>query len=151
MICTSNRDREGQYYAFAQVFRGGCIELVGTVLSVEQGEPAKPTVFPRQYELSLVQHDLPVALQVLETLGIPAPAYLCVSLLNIHQQQIGVKTAYGMGYRILPPHLPDIVAAPVYLETFEAAPANMAGQALDAVWNVVGVDQSETPLPGRAR
>lgn len=147
VICTSNLDQQGQHYAFAQIFRDGCIELVGTALTLERGEPAKPTIFPQQYELSLVQHDLPVSLQALETLGIPAPAYLCVSLLNIHRRQIEISTRHGPGYQTLPAHLVDIVSAPVYLDAFDVELATMVGPALDPLWNAVGIDHSQTNLP----
>lgn len=151
VVSTSNHDEQGQHYAFAQVFRDGCIELVGAIQTTDQGEPGKPTIFPQSYELSLIQHDLPVALQALDELGIPAPAYLCVSLLNVHQLQVAVKASYGVGLRRLPAHFPDIVSAPVYLDAFDVAPAVMAGSALDALWNSVGIDHSETPAVEQAR
>lgn len=149
VVCRSNGDAQGQHYAYAQVFRDGCFELVGALLTVDQGEPARPTIFPQQYELAHVQHDLPALLQALETLGIPAPAYLCVSLLNVHRLQVAIKTQFGPGFRTLPGHLPDVVAAPVYLHAFDAAPAVMVGPAFDALWNAVGIDHSESDLPGR--
>jgi hypothetical protein len=151
VMCTSHGYGQGENDAYAQIFRDGCIELVGAVLTLDRGEPPNPTIFPQQYELTLVQHDLPVSLQALETLGIPAPAYLCVSLLNVHRQQVEISTQYGPGYRALPAHLPDIVSAPVYLDAFDVAPAIMAGPALDTLWNAVGIDHSQTTLPGRTR
>ncbi|CAB3773925.1 transcriptional regulator [Burkholderia paludis] len=149
VICTGTRDAQGQSDAYAQVFRDGCIELVGSLLTLNEGQPARSTIFPQQYELTLVQHDLPVSLQALETLGIPAPAYLCLSLLNVREHQVRVTTGVGPMYRMFPAHLSDVVSAPVYLDTFEGAPAIMVGPAIDTVWNAVGVDHSETGLPGR--
>ena len=148
VICTSNWDEQGQHYAFAQVFRDGCIEFVGQLLTVDRGEPPQPTLFPAQHELALLQHDLPVAIQALMTLGIPAPVYLSVSLLHVHRLQVAIKTTWGVAYATLPTHLPDVVSAPVYIEDFNVAPAVMVGSALDALWNAVGIDHSQTNLGG---
>ncbi|MDN7992954.1 ATP-binding protein [Burkholderia orbicola] len=50
VICTSNTDRQDQHYAFAQLFRDGCIELVSVLTTEEQGNPPLPTIFPATYD-----------------------------------------------------------------------------------------------------
>lgn len=151
VICTSNTNAQGQHYAFAQVFRDGCVELVGALVTDDRGEPPRPTLFPVQYEQALVQHGLPAALQALTALAIPAPVYLSVSLLNVHRLQVAIRTDWGFGQATLPAHLPDVVSAPVYIEDFNVAPAVMAGPALDALWNAVGIDHSQTDFGGARR
>jgi hypothetical protein len=133
------------------VFRDGCIELAGQLVTSDRGEPLRPTLFPAQHELALVQHDLPAAIQTLLALKIPAPAYVCVSLLNIHRLQVTINNRYGNAYPTLPAHLSDIVSAPVYVEDFDVAPAIIAGPTLDALWNAIGIDHSQTNFGESAR
>lgn len=151
VVCTSSSDGQGPQYAFAQVFRDGCLELVGRLLRLDRGESARPTIFPQQYEQTFVQHDLPAAFRTLETLGIPAPAYLCVSILDVHRLQVETHNAFGPAYPRLPAHLFEIVSSPIYLDAFDSAPADIVGPALDPLWNAVGIDHSQTPLVARAQ
>jgi hypothetical protein len=146
VICTSSSDAQGQHHAYAQAFRDGCLELVGAMLTIDRFEPPRPTLVPQQYEQTLVQHDLPAAFRSLASLDIPAPAYLCVSFLNVHRLQVETYNAFGPMYPTLPAHLADIVSAPIYLDTFDVVPADIVRPALDPLWNAVGIDRSQTPL-----
>ena len=151
VICTSSSDAQGQHRAYAQAFRDGCLELVGVMLTIDRFEPPRPTLVPMQYEQTLVQHDLPATFRALAALGVPAPAYLCVSFLNVHRLQVETYNAFGPAYPALPAHLTDIVSAPIYLDAFEVEPAHIVVSALDPLWNAVGIDRSQTPLLGGAR
>ncbi|WP_185643558.1 helix-turn-helix domain-containing protein [Burkholderia sp. Bp8990] len=145
VICTSNTDRQDQHYAFAQLFRDGCIELVSVLTTEEQGNPPLPTIFPATYEPSLVQHALPVAFQALTTLGIPAPLYLSVSLLNVRGMRVAIRRPRtGLaGFPELPANLVDLTSSLRYVEDPAVAPAVLAGPAIDVVWNAVGIDHSQ--------
>ncbi|WP_241341762.1 AlbA family DNA-binding domain-containing protein [Burkholderia cenocepacia] len=145
VICTSNTDRQDQHYAFAQLFRDGCIELVSVLTTEEQGNPPLPTIFPATYEPSLVQHALPVAFQALTTLGIPAPLYLSVSLLNVRGMRVAIRRPRtGLaGFPELPANLVDLTSSLRYVEDPAVSPAVLAGPAIDVVWNAVGIDHSQ--------
>ncbi|MBR8093756.1 ATP-binding protein [Burkholderia cenocepacia] len=145
VICTSNTDRQDQHYGFAQLFRDGCIELVSVLTTEEQGNPPLPTIFPATYEPSLVQHALPVAFQALTTLGIPAPLYLSVSLLNVRGLRVAIRRPRtGLaGFPELPANLVDLTSSLRYVEDPAVSPAVLAGPAIDVVWNAVGIDHSQ--------
>ncbi|MEM5406330.1 ATP-binding protein [Paraburkholderia unamae] len=148
VICTSNTDREDRHYAFAQLFRDGSIEMVSILAIEEEGNPPLPTIYPAQYEPSLVQNGLPVAFQALTTLGIPAPLYLSVSVLNARGMRVAIRRpGTGLaGFPDLPANLVDLTSSLRYVEDPTVDPAVLAGPAIDVVWNAVGIDHRQVVI-----
>jgi len=145
VICTSAADEQRQHFAYAQLFRDGCIELVGAPATEQMGQPALATIYPREYELRLVQRGFPAIAETLAALEIPAPAYLFVSLLRVHNHRVFIRRPNGLsGFPQLPFHISELVASPVYIEDLGTDPATLLAPALDVLWNAVGVDQSQT-------
>jgi hypothetical protein len=150
VVCTSALDEHRQHFAYAQLFRDGCIELVATLTTGIAGEPGRPTIYPAQHELVLVQRGIPTIVQTLATLGTPMPAYLFVSLLGVHNLRVAItRPATRLaGFPSLPAHLAEIISTPVYVEDFGINAVELAGPALDALWNAVGIDHTQTNFGG---
>jgi hypothetical protein len=150
VICSTSPDVQGQYAGYAQLFRDGCIELVGALSTYMTGEPPAAVIYPNQHELPLVQHGLPMISQALATLEVPVPAYLFVSLLHIRSLRVVFQRPGSQyaEYPQIPAHLSEILSTPVYIEDFGAVAANIARPALDSLWNAVGVDHTQTNFVG---
>ena len=151
VICTSNRDAQRQHFAFAQLFRDGCIELAGALTADQRGDP-NPIIEPAVYERALVHHDLPAAIDALARLGIPAPAYLSLSVINAHDVRVGIGARMFPGdIPTVPAHLNTLVSPLVYVDDFGVSPVDLARSVIDVVWNAVGIDHSRTNFEGVAR
>ena len=81
-------------------------------------------------------------------LGIPAPAYVFVSLLGVQNLPVAVTRPQTRltGYPALPAHLLKISSATVYVEDFGADPATVLAPLLDVLWNAVGIEHTQTNL-----
>jgi len=150
VVCTTSPDGDRQYSAYAQLFRDGCIELVGLLSTGDVEQPPAPTIYPAQHELPLVQHGVPMIAQTLAALGVPAPVYLFVSL---HRRGAAYVTVFHPGTRHaenrpLPSHLADILSPPVYAEDLGVPTAELVAPALDPLWNAVGIDHTQTNFGG---
>jgi hypothetical protein len=153
VVCTTSPDGNRQCNAYAQLFRDGCIELVGPLSTGEVEQPPAPAIYPAQHELPLVQHGIPMIAQALAALGVPAPVYLFVSL---HRRDAVYVTVCRPGThhaenRPLPPHLTDLLSPPVYVEDLGVPAAELMAPALDPLWNAVGLDHTQTNFAGGRR
>lgn len=145
VVTVSASDGLHQHFAYAHLFRNGCIEMVAAPPTQPAGQPALPTLHPREYELRLVQRGFPAFTETLTALGIPAPAYLFVSLLRVQGHRVSIRRQAGQaGFPQLPPNISEVVAPPVYVEDFGADPATLLGPVLDVLWNAVGIDHTQT-------
>lgn len=60
VVCAISWDSDRKYNAYSQLFRDGCIELMG-LLSTGDVEPQPaPTIYPAQHRLPLVKHGVPM-------------------------------------------------------------------------------------------
>lgn len=145
-ICLSAADQQHQHFAYGQLFRDGRIELVGTPSVAEVGQDGARALYPAQHEYSLVRCSFPSATQAMTALGIPAPAYVFVSLLGVRNLRVAVTRPQTRltGYPALPAHLLEISSAPVYVEDFGADPATVLAPLLDVLWNAVGIEHTQT-------
>ncbi|QBR03770.1 helix-turn-helix domain-containing protein [Paraburkholderia pallida] len=148
VICPADRDAEDRVGGYAQLFRDGCIELVGCLTTHPlPGEGDRFTaLYPSQYELPLVHEALPAILETFAALDVPPPAYLFLSLLHLpNALRIGFQLP--LEYARFPPvpaHLSQIISAPVYVEDFGQQPLEMIRPVLDPVWNAVGEEHTQT-------
>ncbi len=69
-----------------------------------------------------------------------------MSLLRVQSLQVIFKRQgeHHATYRPIPSHLVDIVAPPVYLESFEGDWADIARPILDPLWNAIGEEHTLT-------
>jgi hypothetical protein len=145
VVCASDiREPNREYYAYAQLFRDGCIELVST-FAIDQGLDDRPIIYPPHYERPLVHHDLPAAIATLDALGISAPVYLALSWLGVGRLRVAAQ--HGLrpdSLPELPAHQDEIESPLVYVEELDVTPADLAGPALDVMWNAIGIDHSRT-------
>lgn len=144
VVCASEFHEHRQHYAYAQLFRDGCIELV-SAFTIDQGGDDQPIIFPPTYECPLVDRGLPACVAALTKLSIPSPIYLSVSWLGVG----GLRVAPRERLRpermpTLLPHQGEIESELVYVEDFEIAPAKMVAPAIDVLWNAIGIDHSQT-------
>ncbi len=145
VVCASEiRELNRQHYAYAQLFRDGCIELV-SAFAVDQMGDARPIVFPPKYERPLVQYDLPAVFATLAALAIPAPAYLSMSWLGTSGLRVAARERLQPNtLPSLMPHQSEIESPLVYVEDFVIAPTELAAQAIDVLWNAIGIDHTLT-------
>lgn len=144
VICFSENDEHMQHSAFAQVFRDGCIELVG-MPETFSFIPHQVVLYPTAYERHLVRAGLPAAIAALNALEVTAPIYLSVSLLNVRNLHVEAGAGQPEGYfPQLPSHVADIVSPLVYVEDLSRPAQEILSPALDSLWNAVGFSHSQT-------
>lgn len=132
VVCAGDiREPNNLHYAYAQLFRDGCIELPST-FAIAYGKGDRAVIFPSAYERPLVHTDLPVAFATLTALDTPTPVYLSVSWLDVG----GLRVAPHE--RLNPNKLPtpranqrEISSLLRYVDELTAAPAEIAGPAID--------------------
>jgi hypothetical protein len=150
VVCASHiRESSHLYYAYAQLFRDGCVEIL-SAFTVDQPGDEGPIIFPPNYERPLIQQDLPAAFATLAKLGIPAPLYLSVSWLGVGGLRIAPRARMRPdSMHKLPAHVDEIDSPLVYVEDLGVAPATIAGEAIDVLWNAIGIDHSRTDFAER--
>lgn len=150
VVCATHASGMEQPSAYAQVFRDGSVELVGVVDIRTIGHPPISAINPVRYEVPLVESGLPAILHAVAALDTPAPAYLFVALLNVWNQRIGFKDldSGGADSREIPPHLKELLCAPVYVEDFGTPPRELAREALAPLWHAIGIEGSQTQIAG---
>ncbi len=152
VVCATHASGSGmeQPSAYAQVFRDGSLELAGVADIKQIGRPPINAIIPVQYEVPLVESGLPSMFRALAALDTPAPAYLFVALLNVWNKRIGFKDpdSGGADSREIPPHLKELLCAPVYVEDFGTPPRELAREALAPLWHAIGMESSQTRLGG---
>ncbi|MGF6727448.1 hypothetical protein P3T43_006840 [Paraburkholderia sp. GAS41] len=128
-----------------QLFRNGCAELVGTDLLLTVDGDRSGIIEPSMCEFPMVRLDVPTIAQALASMGIPAPAYVFVSLTGISRRLVRVRQSgrYSAN-RALPAFIDDIVPPPVYVEDFGADLLPVLRPAFNVVWNAVGIVKSQT-------
>ncbi|KVZ44404.1 helix-turn-helix domain-containing protein [Burkholderia ubonensis] len=145
VVCPSHRALTRDHLAYGQIFRDGCVEIVGTYMTFDL--PGGPTgiIYPPLYEHPMMRHAAPAVGATLEALDVPAPAYLGLSLLGVagHPVQVLQSSRYEV-QRALPEYVREIVAPPVYLERWDDDWLAALRPAFDMVWNAVGIESTQT-------
>ncbi|MEM5344285.1 AlbA family DNA-binding domain-containing protein [Paraburkholderia azotifigens] len=152
VICPPRIDGAAPGPGFAQLFHDGSIELAGAVTARQLGKPAISVLAPAQYELPLVEHSLPAIVRAIAALDVPPPAYLFVTLLEVAGQRVGFQRPDGQWPEtpVIPGHLRELRAAPVYIEDFRTPPLELARAAVAPLWHAIGEEQTQTNFGGNA-
>jgi hypothetical protein len=89
------RQLQQDHTGYVQLFRNGCVELVGTDFLFTVDGDRSGIIEPSMYEFPLVRLDVPTIAQTLASMGIPAPAYVFVSLTEIHRRLVDIRQSGG--------------------------------------------------------
>lgn len=145
VVCEGPRQPQRDYAGYVQLFRNGSVELIGTDFMLTVDDERTGIIEPSMYEFPLVRLDFPAIAQTLASLGVPAPAYVFVSLTGIHRRLVHVRQEGGYSVnRALPIYVDQILPPPAYIEDFGADPLAALRPALDVIWNAVGIVTSQT-------
>lgn len=142
--------------AYAQLFRDGCMELVGThtLPDLVSGRQVVPVMQAESYFLS---PDYPTIYETMRALGIAPPALVFISWTHSRPFTVRLPINGGVGVSdwqdyALPDHLDRVVGPPAWIDSFEPTfeangmPRRIARMrpAFDVIWNAAGRVGSET-------
>ncbi|MEW6342949.1 MAG: ATP-binding protein [Pseudomonadota bacterium] len=155
VICQASPNGAGEILGYAQLFRDGCMEIVGSPFDVEAGSP-KQKIFalPLKAESFFIGHDYAAIFQTMDALRVVPPALVFISWLHTGNLAVRLPSDDNSGWieKRLPERLSRLVGPPAYLDSFDptfeingtARRIELIRPAFDVMWNALGRRGSQT-------
>lgn len=155
VICAATPNQDNEILGYAQLFRDGCMEIVGAPVDTVAG-PVKSQVIalPVKAESHFIGNDYAAIFQTMDALRVVPPALVFISWLNTGNVLVRLPTEDNSKLldARLPFHLTRLVGPPAYLDSFDPTfelngtvrRISMIRPAFDVIWNALGRRGSQT-------
>lgn len=155
MICAAHPNRDNEILGYAQLFRNGCMEIVGAPVDTVSGPVSNQVVaLPVKAESHFIGNDYAAIFQTMDALHVVPPALVFISWLNTGNVLVRLPTEDDSAWldTRLPFHLSRLVGPPAYLDSFDPTfefngtlrRIQLIRPAFDVIWNAVGRRGSQT-------
>lgn len=134
-------DHEGKATSYVQLFRKGFIEVVETALleprQLAEGRPKAKIIPSLSFEQKILEA-VPSYLKALESIGIPLPYSISLSLLDVRDFRMYVHASHAVFYDDAPINRDHLLTEEILVESFAEPPDVMLRPLFDQVWNACG-------------
>lgn len=140
-IILKSNDGEGKVESYVQLFRKGFVEIVESkLLEPRQFRHDGPKVkcIPSNYWERKILETFPGYLKALDSIGIPLPYSISLSLLNVRGFQLFLPPSHSVFYDGSPINHDHLLTEEVLLESIEEPVEKLLRPLFDQVWNACG-------------
>jgi hypothetical protein len=140
-IILKSNDGEGKVESYVQLFRKGFVEIVESkLLEPRQFRHDAPKVkcIPSNYWERKILETFPGYLKALDSIGIPLPYSISLSLLNVRGFQVILPQSHSFYYDSSPINHEHLLTEEVLMESMEQPVDKLLRPLFDQVWNACG-------------
>jgi hypothetical protein len=140
-LIVKSSDGERKAGSYVQLFRKGFVEIVETqLLEPYQSRPDKPKAkyIPSNYWERKILEKFPGYLKALDSIGIPLPYSISLSLLNVRGYNLHLPASNFVYYDNSPINHDHLLTEEVFMESMDEPVDKLLRPLFDQVWNACG-------------
>ena len=140
-LLVKSADGMGKVDSYVQLFRKGHIEIVDAqLLEPRQMRPDGPKakIIPSNHWEKKILEAFPGYLKALDSIGVPLPYSLSLSLLNVRGFHLYLGSSYMVRYDVSPINHDHLLTEEVLMESRDEPVERLLRPLFDQVWNACG-------------